>query len=285
MRRLLIAAGFAGLILLGLSLAIAMSGRADNAEAKPSAAATAADRSTKTIALGTGNGIAAMEQASQAGKYLFAFFWKDESGETSAARAVFESATKQAADRAQAVQVRVSDPAEKSIVEKFGLDRAPMPLVLAIAPNGAILGGFPQKFTEEDLLNSFGSPCTEQCMKGLQDGNPVLLCVQNKGTAGKDEALKGVREFAADSRYASATQVVMLDPADPAEHPFLADLQIDPKSPEAVTAFLVPPGSVIAEFKGATSKDELIAALEKANTACGPGGCGPGGCGPAPQGR
>ena len=29
--------------------------------------------------------------------------------------------------------------------------RAPMPLVLAIAPNGAIMGGFPTKFTEEAL--------------------------------------------------------------------------------------------------------------------------------------
>lgn len=50
MRRLLIAAGFAALILLGLSLAIAMSGRADNAQAKPSAEAKATDRSTKIIA-------------------------------------------------------------------------------------------------------------------------------------------------------------------------------------------------------------------------------------------
>jgi hypothetical protein len=49
----------------------------------------------------------------------------------------------------------------------------------------------------------------------------------------------------------------------------------------AVTAFLAPPGVVIAEFEGATQKDQLVSALLQANSACGPGGsCGPSGCGP-----
>lgn len=271
-----------GLVVAGLSIALAVTGLSGGDQpgprqtdsAAPSAAAEAAP------ATGTGRGLAAIDQAAQAKKYLFAFFWKSESAETATMRAVFETALKKLVDRAQAVEICVSEPSEKGIVEKFGLDRAPMPLVLAIAPNGAILGGFPQKFTEDDLLNAFGSPCTEQCMKILQDGNLVLLCVQNEATASNEAALKGVREFAADPRYASATQIVMLDPADSAEKPFLTDLKIDPQTPEAVTAFLVPPGSVVAEFKGATTKDELISALNKANTACGPGGCGPGGCGP-----
>jgi hypothetical protein len=155
-----------------------------------------------------------------------------------------------------------------------------MPLALVIAPNGAIMGGFPNKFTEEQLLNAFGSPCTERCMKALQDGKLVFLCVQNSTTNSKDNAFNGVRDFKADERFAKYTEVIMLDPSDTAESSFLADLKIDPKESEAVTAFLAPPGTVIAAFKGTTDKDELIAALQKASTACGPGGCGPGGCGP-----
>ena len=50
-----------------------------------------------------------------------------------------------------------------------------------------------------------------------------------------------------------------------------------------MTAFMAPPGAVIAEFTGATTKQELVAALEKAASAACPGGkCGPGGCGPQP---
>jgi hypothetical protein len=228
----------------------------------------------------TGAGIAAMQEAAQAKQYLFAFFWKSKDDRTAAMSEVLDAATKKAGSRARSVSVCVADPSEKSIVEKFGLNRAPMPLVLAIAPNGAITGGFPNQCTEDGLLNAFSSPCTERCMKALQEGKLVLLCVQNSATNYNDKALNGVHEFKADERYAKYTEVVMLNPSDSAEASFLADLKIDPKESEAFTALLAPPGSVIAEFKGATVKEELITALQKASTGCGPGGCGPGGCGP-----
>jgi len=228
----------------------------------------------------TGAGIAAIQDAGQAKQYLFAFFWKTKDDKTIAMNGVLDAATKKAGVRARSISICITDPSEKSIVEKFGLDRAPMPLALAIAPNGAVMGGFPEKLTEEDLLNAFGSPCTERCMKTLQEGKLVLLCVQNSATNENDEALKGVGEFKADERFAKFTEVVMLDPTDSAEASFLADLKIDPKESKAVTAFLVPPGAVIAKYSGATAKDELIAALQKASTGCGPGGCGPNGCGP-----
>jgi hypothetical protein len=71
-----------------------------------------------------------------------------------------------------------------------------------------------------------------------------------------------------------------LDPTDTAEAGFLRDLQIDPKTETAVTVFLAPPGQPVAMYEGATDKDELVATLQKASSACGPGGCGPGGCAP-----
>jgi hypothetical protein len=224
--------------------------------------------------------IPALRRAADAGKYLFAFFWKEDNESTRAMRKVFDEATGKVTDRAQAIVVKITDEAAKPLVEKFELAHAPMPLVLAIAPNGAVMGGFPKEFTEEALLGAFGSPCTEKCMKKMQDGKLVLLCVQNESTALRDEAMKGVKEFAADERYASATEIVILDPADARETPFLDGLKIDPKTTQAVTAFMAPPGSVIAEFEGATDKEGLISALQKANTGCGPEGCGPGGCGP-----
>ena len=73
----------------------------------------------------------------------------------------------------------------------------------------------------------------------------------------------------------------MLDPTDSAEASFLADLKVDPKTEEAMTVFLVPPGSAIAEYMGATDKAELAATLQKASSgSCAGGSCGPGGCGP-----
>ena len=92
-----------------------------------------------------------------------------------------------------------------------------MPLVLAIASNGAITGGFPTKFEERDLLSAFASPGAEKCLKALQEGKLVLLCVQNDSTTSNREALQGVEDLTADKRYANATEIVVLDPRDEAE--------------------------------------------------------------------
>ncbi|MCR4413221.1 MAG: thioredoxin family protein [Thermoguttaceae bacterium] len=227
-----------------------------------------------------GRGMAAIKQAAEAGKYLFVFFSKADDEQSLAMRKVFDEAMKKVADRAQWVAVNTSDPSEKDIVEKFDLSRAPMPLVLALAPNGAITGGFPRKFEEKDLLDAFGSPATEKVMKPLQDGKLVFVCVQNEKTKSNEAAMQGVRDFKADARYASATEIVTLDPADKREAEFLADLQVPADTAEAVTVFVVPPGQAIGKIEGATSKDALIDLLSKANTGCGPGGCGPGGCAP-----
>jgi hypothetical protein len=222
-----------------------------------------------------------MEQAAKDNKYLFGFFWKSDDEKTAAMKKVFEEAVAKVSERANTAIVRVTDSAQREIVKKFGLDRAPMPLALAIAPNGAVMGGFPGEFTEEALVNAFGSPSTEKCMKSLQDGKLVFLCVQNDSTKLNAEAFQGVQEFKALAQYATFTEIVKLNPSDAAEASFLADLKIDPQTKVAVTAFLAPPGVVIAEFEGATQKDQLVSALLQANSACGPGGsCGPSGCGP-----
>jgi hypothetical protein len=228
----------------------------------------------------TGGGMAAMEKAAEARKYLFALFRKEEDSQTSAMRAVLGEVLEEVADKANSVEVNVTASSEKAIVDKFGLDRAPMPLILAIAPNGAITGGFPTKVEKQKLLDAFASPGTEKCMKQLQDNRLVFLCVQNGETKSNDDAMKGVREFQADARFAQATEIVLLDPTDAAEASFLKDLQVDPRTETAVTVFLAPPGAPIAMYEGATSKDELVATLEKASSACGPGGCGPEGCPP-----
>ncbi len=244
--------------------------------------ARASDERAARGSTGSGVATAARTQAAAAGKYLFVFFWKADDDSSAAMRERFEQTMAGLSDRADAVAVNITDPAEQAIVDEYGLGRAPMPLVLAIAPNGAITGGFPTQFSEADLLSAFVSPVMQQCMKLLQDGKLVLLCVQGAQTELNDEAMQGVKDFAADPRFGEATQIVRLDPADGAEKLFLDDLELDPAIKTAVTVFLVPPGAPIAMFEGATSKDALVAALQRAaSSSCCPGGaCGPGG---APQ--
>ena len=254
---------------------------ASSAEAEPQPGDPAKPPGDEAASQRPGKGVAAMKKAAGANRYLFAFFHREENDPTRSMRTSFEAAMKKVADRADAVEVDVTAESEREIVANYDLDRAPMPLVLALAPNGAVTGGFPGEVSEEKLLAAFASPSTEKCMKALQDNKLVFLCIQNATTTSNDAAMEGIGAFKADPRFAQATAIITLDPEDTAEAAFLADLQIDPKTAEAVTVFLAPPGVPIAKFDGATTKDELVATLMKASAACGPGGCGPGGCGPS----
>jgi len=268
---------------VGISIAVAKSVLSSGGAVAEKDAVTPAAIKTKAAtdaAEGTGGGMTALDKAAQAKRYLFVFSWKEDNDQTTTMRKVFDQAMTGIADRADAVVVKVDDPDERDIVEKFQLKRAPMPLVLAVAPSGAIMGGFPTQFSEQDLLNAFGTPCTEQVMKTVQDRKLVLLCVQNGKTKSNEEALQGVRDFEADSRYSGSTKVVMLDPADSAEASFLKDLKIDPQTEQAITVLIAPPGVAVTEVEGAVTKDLLAAALQKASSACAGGSCGPGGCGP-----
>lgn len=230
----------------------------------------------------TSKGMAAIQRAASADKYLFVFFWKEKSQQTDAMWSVLQSAMSKAADRAESVAVNVTDPAEKTMVTKFGIDRSPVPLVLAFAPNGAITKGLPVKFDEKQLFQAFVSPGTAMCMKALQSRKLVLLCVQSRSPQFSQVSLQqGVADFAADAKFGGATEIVTVDPADPAEASFLQDLQVDPRAGGQTTVFLAPPGSVVGKFEGAVTKEQLIAKLQTAQSdPCAGGKCGPGGCGP-----
>lgn len=284
----LVAGVVALLVVAGLAIGVAKAvlhpvERSERLQA-PAPAAEKLDGAAQVPIVAAANQETAMqrlEQAAAENKYLFAFFWKTDNEQTGAMKKVFGEAVAKISERAASAIILVTDPAEEEIVNKFGLDRAPMPLALAIAPNGAVMGGFPNEFTVEALLGALGSPATEKCTKCLQNGKLVFLCVQNASTKSNEEALQGVRDFKAEAQYADLTEIVKLDPADSAEASFLGDLKVDPQTKVAITAFIAPPGVVVAEFEGPTEKNQLIAALQQAGSACGPGGsCGPSGCGP-----
>lgn len=229
-----------------------------------------------------GKGMAALQQAAAADRYLFVLFWKEKNQQADAMWNALQSAMSKVADRADSVTVNVSDPAEKAMVAKFGIDRAPLPLVLALAPNGAITKGFPLKFDESQLLQAFVSPGTAGCLKALQARRLVLLSVQRRSPQFSQVSLEhGAADFVSDARFAGATEIVAIDPDDPAEASFLQELQVDPQAAGQTTVLLAPPGSIVAKFSGPVTKEQLVAKLQQAQSnPCAGGKCGPSGCGP-----
>ena len=236
---------------------------------------------SSTTPTSTSKGLAAIDSATRGGKYLFIFFWKTNDKQNQTMYGVFQSAMKKWTESTDSIAINMAAPGERPVVDKFGVSRAPMPLVLALAPNGAITKGFPIKFDENQLREGFVSPCTAKCLKCLQDRKLVLLCIQNEKTRFAQVAMTAAQSFKADTRYAKATEIVSLNPDDQTEEAFLRDLQVDPRTPQAVTVLLAPPGQPIAKFAGAVTKDQIVAKVSAAKSGpCASGQCGPGGCGP-----
>ena len=228
----------------------------------------------------TGRGAAALKAAAMHNKYLFIFFWRDDTQRSREMRGVFQAALAKMTNKAEAVEIQTEDPAEEPIVARYDVSRAPMPLVLAIAPNGAITKGLPAPFDADQLRQAFVSPCTAECMKALEDHKLVLLCVEPASAQVKQVSLqKGVEDFTADEQYAGHSAVVVLHAGDAAEAAFLKDLRVDPKTTDRVTVLMAPPAAVVGTFTGEVTKEQLVAKLKAAQSGCCPGGkCGPGGC-------
>jgi hypothetical protein len=219
-------------------------------------------------------GIIALQRIAKADKYAFVFFFRADDERTQSMRKALESAAAEIPDDAEVVAVDVTDPLESGAVKKFGVSRAPMPLILAVAPTGAITKNWFRNFDGKQLDQAFVSTGEAKCLKALQGRKMVLVCVQNGKTTHNDEAMQGVNEFNADRLYAARTAVVSIDPTDESEAGFLKKLRVTPETEEAVTVLMAPPGRPVATFTGATNKADIIAATKKAGSGCDPkSGC------------
>lgn len=190
-----------------------------------------------------------------------------------------------AAEKTGKIEVIALDRTAKEaqpLVEKFALNRAPLPLLLVFAPNGAVTGGFPQRVRAEQLESALVSPATMQMMQKLQSGKLVFLNVRGKQTAGNAEADAGIREFAAAAGI--TPEQVTIDPADKDEEKMLAQLQLEPGVKQAVTLLLAPPGNLLGRFDGPVTGPQIFAAIQKARrSSCSDARCADVNCTPPAQ--
>ncbi len=248
-------------------------------ETSPSASPTTTPGSTP----GASRSAQALKDAAAADKMLFIFFQDGTSSPPSDIQTRFEDLMAKEGASAAWIVIDRKDPAEQDLVSKFQVQHAPMPLILAMAPNGAITAGFPgDKLSATTIREAFVSKGLQAILAPLQQGKLVVLRLQNATTTGNEAAAAGAREFAADPQLAAMTEIVTCDPADPAEASLLEKMRLTGSGAETLTVLLAPPGLVVGQFTGAVTKADLMGALQAATSGgCGSGGCSPRGCGPA----
>ncbi|MEX2288478.1 MAG: hypothetical protein WD648_15380 [Planctomycetaceae bacterium] len=206
-----------------------------------------------------------MQVASKDGRLIYLLFYKEADAPTKAMVNVVKSAVASQAGQSTFAAIPLKDPASRAIATKYGVSRAPMPMVIAVHPNGAVTGYFQTKATEEDLGPCVVSPKKAECLKALQEGRLVFICLQTQTTSSIPQ---GVSEIQSDPHFAKRTQVLTLAVTDPAESSFLKSMEIDPQKATPQTLFLAPPGVFVGKFASNATKDQLAAQLAAAGKCC-----------------
>jgi hypothetical protein len=205
-------------------------------------------------------------EAPVAQKFTFILFWKEDNAATQTMAAALKSALATRADRATWAGVNVADPANQALVERYKVSRAPMPMVLCVAPNGAITGGFPKGLTDDAIEGALVTPSMTQCMKALQEGKIVVVHVKTMPNAALPS---GANDFAADPAYQARTSLVSFTLNDPAEGRFLKDMEINPAAVKgSIVSVLAPPGVLVGKFAANVTKDQIAAELHAAGKCC-----------------
>ena len=218
------------------------------------------------VSLGASSGQQAIDRVAETGEYLFVYFYDSKLPETLSKKRELDAVVSALEQQATSVAVDISDPAEVSFARRLRVVGAPMPMVLAFAPTGAVTASFAGEFAAERLRSAFVGPAMQTSLAHLQRNRLVLICVQNSQTRWSAEAMQGASDFVADARFAGNADIVVLDPSNPAESEFMVTLGVDPKTPDAVTILMVPPGTAVAKLVGKTDKNALVKELEASAT-------------------
>lgn len=207
----------------------------------------------------------ALSQAAEQGKYTFILFYKANDPATTAMNTTLQTALGKYKNTATYTFVHVADPNEQALITKYDVARAPMPMTLAIAPNGALTGMFPQKLEAIHVDNSFVTPTMMQAMKALQEQKLVFVTVQSAANPVTPSSLK---EFQTDPHFNTRMVTLTMNPADPTEAKFAAEMEVDPRTPVTQLALLAPPGVLVGKFPANTPMKTIAAALAEAGKCC-----------------
>lgn len=205
-------------------------------------------------------------ESPSAGKFTFLLFMRDQNANSERIANELSTALATHGERAQWRSVLVSDPANAALVQQYQLNRAPMPLVLCVAPNGAITGVMPGRVSAKQVEASLVTPTMTRSMKSLQAGKIVVVHV--KGDPAQPLP-QGAANFVSAPSFKDRAVVEGFLLNDPAEARFLKDMEIDPASAsDAEVVVLAPPGTLVGKFPATATAADIAAKLHAAGKCC-----------------
>ena len=207
-----------------------------------------------------------LKAAGSEGKFTFIVFSKEDNAAARQMLGTVETGVAERHEQAVVVTARANDPAEQPLIQHFGIARAPMPLTVAVAPNGAITGVFAKTISDEHLSAAIVTPTMMKCMKALQNKQLVFVLL-----SASDKAVipSGIRTLQADPQFRDRMTFTSMRVDDPEEMRFISQMKIDPLRVEGPYAVLIaPPGVMVGHFDSTSTPAQIAAAIHKSGQCC-----------------
>lgn len=199
-------------------------------------------------------------------KFSFILFYRENDALTQAATTALKAGIDKRAARAESKLVNITDPANRAIVDQYHVDRAPMPLVICVAANGAITGAMPKQVTESGIEHALVTPTMVEATKALQDKKIVIIHVK-KDT--RQPLPAGATEFLADPGFSQRSFQFNVVLGDQTEARFVSEMQIKPADvSDSMVVLLAPPGVMVGKFPATATGGQIAAALHAAGKCC-----------------
>ena len=223
------------------------------------------------------NATSAIAEAAAAKQFLGLVFYEAQDSSLSSLSSSIATFNKSSAKKIAVYNAKVSDPANQEIAKKYGIQGGgDLPLILIVAPNGAITGGFPKTITSEQLKQGINvSDLMLKTLKALQEQKVALVALQNSTTKFSAESWAGVNDFANDTTYKNLVTAIKADPSAAGSLEFIKQCQLVAPLTEATVVVLLPPGKIGKILNGKITKADILGALQTcaAGSNCKPGSC------------
>jgi len=205
-------------------------------------------------------------------KFKFILFYKENNKATQTMADGLKKAIEQRAQRAEWTAVNITDITKHVLVERYHVERAPMPLVICVAPNGAVTAGITrQQITDELVENALVTPAMAEATKALQDKKIVVIQVKRDA---QQPMPAGVVDFMADPLFSARTTTVSVLVGDEGESRFVREMEIKPEEvADSMIVVLAPPGVLVGKYASGVTKDQIGAALHAAGKCCNDPNC------------
>ena len=198
-----------------------------------------------------------------AGKFFVAMFTDSTASVTPEQVAALNEAGRKAGTQGTFVHIDLSKPGQSHIKKALDLGRTPMPVVVAVAPTGAITKTLVGKWDAKAISEAFVGPGVQATLGALQCGKLAVVLVQASDAADRNEARAGwMALFDEDNEEHADDRAILVaihvDPSKEVDRDLCAQLRINPSIKTSTTVVLAPPHKELGRIEGATTVKRLL---------------------------